>query len=160
MTTFAPDRPRPLADSSAAPGVRGWPWWAVVLLALVLTLAGAAIDSWVVGTFSWGLRLGFWIGVGLAALLVQRKSVFTAMVQPPLILVVGLILGGLLFLSRSGSGSKAVLYDLALKLIATFPTMAIGTALAVLIGIIRIVAQPLRRRPTRATARRNAQTTV
>lgn len=156
MSTFAPDRPRSLAESSAAPGVRGWPWWAAVLVALVLTLAGAAIDAWVSGTFSWGLRLGFWTGVGLAALLVQRKSVFTAMVQPPLILVVGLILGGLLFLSRSGSGAKAVLYDLALKLIATFPTMAIGTVLAVAIGVIRIFAQPLRRRSTRPAGHRSA----
>ena len=150
MSTFAPDRPRSLADSSAAPGVRGWPWWAAVLVALVLTLAGAAIDAWVSGTFSWGLRLGFWIGVGLAALLVQRKSVFTAMVQPPLILVAGLLLGGMLFINGGG------LYGMALKLIATFPTMAIGTALAVAIGVIRSVAQPLRRRPARAAGRRHA----
>lgn len=139
MTTFAPDRPRPLADSSAAPGVRGWPWWAAVLVALVFTLIGTAIDGWLFGTFSWGLRLGFWVGVALAALVVQRRSVFTAMVQPPLILVAGLLIGGLLFVTGGG------MYGMALKLIATFPTMAIGTALAVAIGLIRIVAQPLRR---------------
>lgn len=154
MTSFAPDRPHPLADSSAAPGMRGWPWWAAVLLALVLTLAGAAIDGWVYGTFSWGLRIGFWLGVVSAAVLVQRKSVFTAMVQPPLILVAGLLLGGVLFIAGGG------MYGMALKLIATFPTMAIGTALAVAIGIIRIVAQPLRRRPVRTTGRQDAPTAV
>ena len=36
------------------------------------------------------------------------------------------------------------LYGTALKVIDTFPTMAIGTASAVLIGLIRILAQPLR----------------
>lgn len=149
MSSYAPERPRPLADASAAPGVRGLPWWAVVLLALVATLAGAAIDAWIAGVFTWGLRLGFWLGVTAAALLVQRRSLFTAMVQPPLVLVVGLVLGGLLFLPSSGSG-KAVLYDLALKLIATFPTMAIGTVLAVVIGVIRLIAQPLRRSSPRA----------
>lgn len=150
MSTFAPDRSRPLAVSSAAPGVRGWPWWAAVLVALVCTLIGTAIDGWVFGTFSWGLRLGFWIGVALAALLVQRRSVFTAMVQPPLILVAGLLIGGLLFINGGG------MYGMALKLIATFPTMAIGTALAVAIGLIRIVAQPLRRTP-RTTHAADAQ---
>lgn len=150
MSTFAPDRPRPLAESSAAPGLRGWPWWAAVLVALVCTLVGTAIDGWVFGTFSWGLRLGFWAGVALAALLVQRRSVFTAMVQPPLILVAGLLIGGLLFINGGG------MYGMALKLIATFPTMAIGTALAVAIGLIRIVAQPLRR-PARTTHAADAQ---
>ena len=73
-----------------------------------------------------------------AALLVRRGSIFTAMVQPPLVLVVGLVVGGMLFTDAGG------LYGTALRLIATFPTMAMGTAAAILIGLIRIVAQPLK----------------
>jgi hypothetical protein len=48
------------------------------------------------------------------------------------------VVGGWLFTNAGG------LYGTALKIIGSFPTMAIGTALAVIIGLIRIVAQPLR----------------
>ena len=124
--------------------VRGWPSWAVIVLALGCTLAGAAIDGLTVGVLSWGLRIGFYLGVLGAALLVRRASIFTAMVQPPLVLVAGLLVGGMLFTNTGG------LYGTALRIIATFPTMAMGTAAAVLIGVIRIFAQPLRARSPRS----------
>ena len=127
-----------LADSSVLTSVRGWPPWAVVLLAVALTFAGTAVDGLTTGALSWGLRIGFYLGVVLAALLVRRRSIFTAMVQPPLVLVFGIIVGGWLFTNAGG------MYGTALKIIGSFPTMAIGTALAVIIGLIRIVAQPLR----------------
>ena len=142
MTTNAAARPR-LADASVVSSVRGWPSWAVIALALGCTLTGAAIDGLTVGVLSWGLRIGFYLGVLGAALLVRRASIFTAMVQPPLVLVVGLVVGGMLFTNIGG------LYGTALRIIATFPTMAMGTAAAVLIGLIRIVAQPVRQRSQR-----------
>lgn len=111
----------------------------MIILALVGTLGGAAIDGLTVGALAWGLRIGFYLGVIGAALLVRRGSIFTAMVQPPLVLLVGLLVGGLLFTNAGG------LYATALRIIATFPTMAMGTAAAVLIGVIRIFAQPLRK---------------
>lgn len=141
MTTKTAARLAP-ADASALPSVRGWPSWAVVLLALGLTLAGAAIDGLTTGQLSWGLRIGFYLGTVLAVLIVRRASVFTAMVQPPLVLVVGVVVGGILFAHAGG------LYGTALKLIATFPTMAIGTVAAVVLGLVRILAQPLRPTPT------------
>lgn len=127
-----------LADSSVLTSVRGWPSWAVVLLTVGLTFAGTAVDGLTTGALSWGLRIGFYLGVVLAALLVRRASIFTAMIQPPLVLVFGIVVGGWLFTNAGG------LYGTALKIIGSFPTMAIGTALAVIIGLIRIVAQPLR----------------
>ena len=138
MSTTAPATRVPTADASVLPGVRGLPSWAVILLALVLTLGGAAIDGLATGTLSWGLRIGFYAGVVLAALAVRRGSIFTAMVQPPLVLVFGLVVGGMLFTQSGG------LYSTGLRIIGTFPTMALGTAAAVLIGFIRILAQPLR----------------
>ena len=127
-----------MADASVVSSVRGWPSWAVILLALVLTLGGTAVDGFTTGVLAWGLRIGFYLGVISAALVVRRASVFTAMVQSPLVLVVGIVLGGMLFTQAGG------LYGTALKIIGTFPTMAIGTAAAVLLGLIRILAQPLR----------------
>ncbi|MEP6560303.1 MAG: DUF6542 domain-containing protein [Nakamurella sp.] len=126
------------ADASVLSTVRGWPSWAVILLALVLTLGGTAVDGLTTGVLAWGLRIGFYLGVILAALIVRRASIFTPMIQPPLVLVFGLVVGGALFTNAGG------LYGTALKIIGTFPTMAIGTAAAVLIGLIRILAQPVR----------------
>jgi hypothetical protein len=133
------------ADASVLSGVRGWPSWAVILLALALTLGGTAVDGFTTGLLAWGLRIGFYLGVVLAALFVRRGSIFTAMVQPPLVLVIGIVVGGMLFTQSGG------LYGTALKVIGTFPTMAIGTAVAVVLGFIRILAQPTR--SSRSSAR-------
>ena len=126
------------ADASVLSSVRGWPSWAVILLALGLTLAGTAVDGVTTGLLAWGLRIGFYLGVLSAALLVRRGSVFTAMVQPPLVLVVGIVAGVLLFGPATGLRGNVV------SIASTVPTMAVGTAAAVLIGLIRILAQPMR----------------
>jgi hypothetical protein len=131
--------PVPVVDASVLPAARGWPSWAVVVFAVASTLAGAAIDGLTTGQLAWGLRVGFYLGVVGAALLVRRGSIFTAMVQPPLVLVVGIVVGGLVFTQSGG------IYGTALKVISAFPTMAIGTGAAVAIGVIRLFAQPLRR---------------
>ena len=130
------------ADASVLSSVRGWPSWAVILLALGLTLAGTAVDGITTGLLAWGLRIGFYLGVLSAALLVRRASIFTAMVQPPLVLVVGIVTGVLLF--GPATGLRGNVISIASTVINTFPTMAIGTAVAVLIGLIRILAQPMR----------------
>lgn len=138
MTKRSPARST-VADSSSFSTVQGWPSWGVIALAVGATLAGAAIDGLLTGQLGWGLRIGFYLGVVSAAAIVRRGSVFTAMVQPPLVLVAGIVVGGVLFTNSGG------LYPTALKIIGAFPTMAIGTALAVVIGAIRIFAQPIRR---------------
>ena len=130
------------ADASVLSSVRGWPSWAVILLALGLTLGGTAVDGITTGLLAWGLRIGFYFGVLSAALLVRRASIFTAMVQPPLVLVVGIVTGVLLF--GPATGLRGNVISIASTVINTFPTMAIGTAVAVLIGLIRILAQPMR----------------
>ena len=133
-------RARSTAAAEGRPDVPGVPWWGAVLIATTTTLAGIAIDA------SSGLReltnvcAGLYlIGCVAAVLVVRRSALFTAMVQPPLVLVVGIVVGGMLFTQSGG------LYGTALKVINAFPTMAIGTAGAVVIGLIRLVAQPVRR---------------
>ncbi len=85
---------------------------------------------------SWGLRAGFVAGVGLAALAVRRGSIFTAMVQPPLVL---LAVG---FTALRLMTSERLTFTL-IKVVNLFPTMLIGTALALIIGLIRLLSQPL-----------------
>src|ERR1700712_2509441 len=125
-------------DASAVSTVRGIPSWAAILVAVGLTAFGAAIDGIVTGTLSWGFRLGFVAGVGLAALLVRRGSIFTALVQPPLVMVV------VSFIALRLMASERMTITL-IKVVNTFPTMIVGTAVAVVLCVIRIFAQPLRR---------------
>src|SRR6195952_6170238 len=127
-----------LEDASAVSTVRGIPSWAAILVAVGLTAFGAAIDGIVTGRLRWGFRLGFVAGVGLAALLVRRGSIFTALVQPPLVMVV------VSFISLRFMGTERTTISL-IKVVNAFPTMVIGTALAVVLCVIRIFAQPTRK---------------
>jgi hypothetical protein len=128
-----------LEDASAVSTVRGIPSWGAVLVAVVLTSVGAAIDGMVTDppVLAWGFRLGFIAGVAVAALLVRRGSIFTAMVQPPLVMAV------VSFVALRLMASDRTTISL-IKLVNAFPTMVVGTAVAVLLCVVRIFAQPLR----------------
>lgn len=140
MNTPAP-RPSPhrptTANASAIPTTAGIPSWGAVIVAVVFTAVGATIDGVASGVLTWGFRVGFVAGVALAALLVRRGSIFTAMVQPPLVMVV-VIFVALRLLSTERTTITLI------KVVNAFPTMVVGTAVAVLLCVIRIFAQPLR----------------
>ncbi len=128
------------ADASAIPGIRGLHSWGAVLVAVVFTAVGVVLnlntDLAAGQATGWGLKILFVAGVVLAALAVRRGAIFTAMVQPPLVFAAGMIIGGLLH----GSG----LVNTGIDLVKAFPLMLVGTAAAIIIGLIRLVAQPLR----------------
>lgn len=139
MRAPRPPSSRPtLANASAIRTVAGIPSWGAVLVALVLTALGATVDGLATGTPSWGFRIGFVAGVALAALLVRRASIFTALVQPPLVMVV------VIFVALRLMASERMTITL-IKVVNTFPTMVVGTAVAVVLCVVRIFAQPLRR---------------
>jgi aspartate/methionine/tyrosine aminotransferase len=74
----------PLADASVFRNVRGWPSWAVIVLALALTLAGTAVDGFTTGVLAWGLRLGFYAGdPGLVRYLQEVRKHVGMMVPGP-----------------------------------------------------------------------------
>lgn len=141
--TSTPSRAVAPADASAVPSVRGLRSWGAVLVAVAFTAVGAVIgvnnlaDGQSLAT-SWPLRILFVVGVVLAALAVRRGAIFTAMVQPPLVLAVAIVVGGTL------NSSKGLLFS-GVDVVKSFPLMVVGTAAAILIGGIRMVAQPLRR---------------
>jgi hypothetical protein len=139
MSAPRPPSSRPtLANASAIRTVAGIPSWGAVLVALVLTALGATVDGLASGTPGWGFRVGFVAGVALAAVLVRRASIFTALVQPPLVMVV------VIFIALRLMASERMTITL-IKVVNTFPTMVVGTAVAVVLCVIRIFAQPLRR---------------
>ena len=141
MPAPRPATSRPtVVNASAVPTIAGLKAWGAVLVAVVLTAAGATFDGLVSGVITWGFKIGFVGGVCLAALLVRRGSIFTAMVQPPLIMVV------IIFISlRLIADSSERMTITLIKVVDAFPTMLIGTVLAVLLCVVRIFAQPIRR---------------
>lgn len=132
---------------------KGIPWWAAILCALVPAFIGAFIDINSSKTVGWTFIGVFFAGALAGILLVQRRSLFAPMVQPPLILAATvptlvLLTGGV---AKGGLSSMAL--GLGKPLIDSFPVMALTTAVTVAIGILRIVLQKDPNRPSRDEVR-------
>lgn len=132
---------------------KGIPWWAAILCALVPAFIGAFIDINSSKTVGWTFNAVFFAGALAGILLVQRRSLFAPMVQPPLILaatvpVLVLFTGGI---QKGGLASMAI--GLGRPLIDSFPVMAVTTAVTVALGIVRIVTQKDPNRPSKDEVR-------
>lgn len=129
-------------ERSAFGSVKGWPWWACLLLALGLSIIGAVIDMNSSGNLSKIFEAAYFIGCVGAVCMVRRRNLFGPTVQAPLILavtipVVVVLTKGL----PAGSGMMSKLLALGVPLVTGFPTMAITTGATVVIGAIRWLAQ-------------------
>ena len=129
-------RPRPARP--ARPAAEGGRFrGAVAVLGMFLvTLAGAGVDSFV------GIGLGLVTLVALvsvtviATLTVRRRDLWSVLVAPPLVFVAVAALN--IALAPSASFS---LPTVATLLVRGFPTMAIATGVALVLGLIRLVAR-------------------
>lgn len=121
---------------SIIPNIPGVPWWGAVLIATIATLVGYLIDSGnkeLTHTFA-----GLYIAGCLAAVLAVRQSgVFTAVIQPPLILFCAVPGAYWMFHGGKVDKFKDLLINCGYPLIERFPLM-LGTAGGVLlIGLVR-----------------------
>jgi hypothetical protein len=123
---------------SVHPVVAGVPWWGAILIATAATVAGIAIDA------SSGLRelthvfaALYLIGCVAAVLAVRQAAIFTAVVQPPLILFIAVPLANYLFHRAEIAGIKDVLINCGYPLIERFPLMLITSLMVLLIGVVR-----------------------
>ena len=126
---------------------RGIPWWAAVLFSFVMTGIGIGIDLARGSTLTQVFLIFYAVGCVLAVLAVMRRGIFAAMVQPPLILAVAVPLVVRVLGTGSTGGLRNQVIMLALPLVNGFPTMAVTTAVTVLLGTVRLVST----RPTRPT---------
>ncbi|MGI9164110.1 MAG: DUF6542 domain-containing protein [Mycobacterium sp.] len=123
---------------SAHPGIAGVPPWAAVLIAVTATLAGFAVEAG-----SGHQDLGFLfaacyaLGCIAAVLAVRQSGIFTAVIQPPLLLFVAVPLAYFLFHGSSFAGLKDVLITCGYPLIERFPLMLFTSAAVLLIGMAR-----------------------
>jgi hypothetical protein len=107
-----------------------------VLAVFLVTLAAAALESWI------GTGLGLVTVVTLtaasvvAALVVRRSDLLTTVIAPPLLYVAVAALNTALAPSASLN-----LASVATLLIRGFPAMAVATAAAAVVGLIRWAAR-------------------
>lgn len=129
---------------------RGLPWWGAVLLALLLAIVGAVIDKGrlVDDTSLTGFGLYhalFLAGCVLAVLGVRRRNLFGPMVQPPLIFAATFVPVQLMGREPTGAaaetGTKKLVFEVALPLASSFPWMAGATAATIVLGVIRLFLQ-------------------
>jgi|GEM_PF-300215 len=123
---------------SIHPDIAGVPWWAALLIAVGATSIGFAIDAGFGHKELTHVFAGFYVAGCVAAVLaVRQEGIFTAVIQPPLILFCTVPGGYWLFHGRKVGHLKDLLINCGYPLIERFPLM-LGTAGGVLlIGLIR-----------------------
>ncbi len=114
------------------------PWWAALLIAVGATAIGFAIDAGSGHKELTHVFASFYVAGCVAAVLaVRQEGVFTAVIQPPLILFCAVPAGYWLFHARKVGHLKDLLINCGYPLIERFPLM-LGTAGGVLlVGLIR-----------------------
>ena len=117
------------------PTLRGIPWWGAIALATVVTALGAAIDASNNNGLGSIFKFCYLVGCLAAALLVRRRALFTAAVQPPLIaFAVGIITLYTLNAEQASSGLKSLIFQVLIPIANIFPWLAITFVLT--LGIV------------------------
>jgi hypothetical protein len=126
-----------------------------VLLAVTLTAVGFAFDA---GSgdkeLSMVFAASYALGCILAVLAVRQSGIFTAVIQPPLILFVAVPTAYFLFHGARFTGIKDTLINFGYPLIVRFPLMFFTSAAVLLIGMARWYSgMSSRRGASRSTAK-------
>jgi hypothetical protein len=134
----------PVADRSIIGSVLGIPPVAAIGVALVLTALGVFVDILRLGTLGTIFTIAYFVGCVLAVGWVRRRSLFGPMVQPPLLLAVA-VPAVVLVIGTPGPGAGATekMLMIGAPLVNGFPTMAVTTAVVLVIGVIRLFGQRL-----------------
>lgn len=123
---------------SIIPTVPGVPSWGAVLIAITFASIGFAFDAGSGGKeLTMAFAAAYAAGCVLAVLAVRQAGVFTAVIQPPLILFI--IVPGAYFIFHGGSvdGFKEIAINCGYPLIERFPVMFFTSAVVLLIGMVR-----------------------
>ncbi|MDD7923413.1 DUF6542 domain-containing protein [Actinomycetospora chibensis] len=133
-------------ERSIVRSLRGLRWWGTLLLGAVFTVAGVAIDLVLSGELGVAFTACFAGGCILATAWSRRDSLFVPLVQPPLLLAVGVpvVVVATGSLPRSG-GTASTLLAVGGPLVNAFPTLAITTAVCLALGFIRSRLEPWQR---------------
>jgi hypothetical protein len=133
-------------ERSVVRSLRGLRWWGTLLLGGLFTVAGVAIDLVLSGELGVAFTACFAGGCILATAWSRRDSLFVPLVQPPLLLAVGVpvVVVATGSLPRSG-GTASTLLAVGGPLVNAFPTLAITTAVCLALGFVRSRLEPWQR---------------
>ncbi|MFC4605563.1 DUF6542 domain-containing protein [Rhodococcus kronopolitis] len=141
----------PLDARSVVPTVPGVPAWGAVLIAAGTTFVGFVIDALRGTELTSAFAVFYFLGCVAAVLAVRGRALFTALVQPPLILVVAVPLAYQMLTVESGGGLKGLVFNIALPLVNRFPMMMVTTlVVAAIAGCRYYLNAQARVRPARA----------
>ncbi|MCW2512029.1 MAG: hypothetical protein JWR11_1071, partial [Mycobacterium sp.] len=134
---------------SALPRVPGIPWWAAAILAATVTAIGVAFDAGSGENALGGVFATCYVLGCIAAVVAVRQSgVFTAVIQPPLILFVAVPFAYFVFHGSTFTGIKDTLINCGYPLIERVPLMFFTAATVLLIGMVRWYLGAAARRAT------------
>ncbi len=122
---------------SIIPNISGVPWWAAVVVAVTGTAAGFAFDAGSGKELTTVFSALYVAGCVAAVLAVRQSGVFTAVIQPPLILFCAVPGAYWLFHGAKFTGLKDLLINSGYPLIERFPLMLFTSGGVLVIGIIR-----------------------
>jgi uncharacterized protein DUF6542 len=123
---------------SALPHLPGIPWWGAAIVASTLTAVGFAYDAGTGNNALGGVFVTFYVlGCVAAVLAVRQSGLFTAVIQPPLILFIAVPFAYFVFHGSTFTGIKDTLINCGYPLIERFPLMFFTTATVLLIGMVR-----------------------
>ena len=133
----ASPRPAGRGATAQAPESRSRLRGAVAVLAVLLvTLAGAALESWISTGLGLVTLVVLTVASAAATFVVRRRDLLTTVVAPPLVYILVAVLNTALAPSASLN-----LASVATLLIRGFPAMAIATAAAAVVALIRWAAR-------------------
>jgi hypothetical protein len=107
------------------------------MIAVTATAIGFAFDAGGGKELTHVFAALYVIGCLLAILVVRQSGIFTAMVQPPIILFVSVPGAYFLFHGAKLNGAKDVVINCAYPLIERFPLMLVTSGAVLLVGLVR-----------------------
>jgi hypothetical protein len=122
---------------SVHPNVPGVPWWGAVMIAVTATAIGFAFDAGGGRDLTHVFAALYIVGCIVAVLMVRQSGLFTAVVQPPMILFVSVPGAYFLFHGAKIAGLKDIVMNCAYPLIERFPLMVLTSSAVLLIGLVR-----------------------
>ncbi|MGW0159149.1 DUF6542 domain-containing protein [Mycobacterium sp. NPDC003323] len=138
-----PEPTESVSHRTALPRIPGWPsgllpWWGATLVAVTATLIGFAYHAGAGNQELGAVFATFYVlGCLAAVVLVRRSGIFTAVIQPPLILFVAVPASYFLMHSGQINGLKDIVINCGYPLIERFPLMFFTSAAVLLFGVAR-----------------------
>ncbi|MGL4304753.1 MAG: DUF6542 domain-containing protein [Mycobacteriaceae bacterium] len=149
----------PVDERSVLATVPGIPWWAAVAVGVGATFLGFVLDNLRGSQLTATFAFLYAAGCIIAILAVQQRSLFSAMVQPPLILFIAIPLSYKVLEGTSLTDRKNIIFTMGFPLIDRFPLMLWTTLMVLALGAARMyVRHQSRQLSTRSPQSRSRAT--